>query len=279
MIRLSASSLSQFLKCEQNYYNIYKRGKRLREFSWPLEFGSAIHDVMGTYDYWRLGKGETELAVINAVKRADELSCTWDHWRETTTYNSWNLARIPIWYAEHFGYSDVIELPTEFPAAPSPSAYWVEVPFEFEYRGVMLNGRFDSFVNIFGENFVVDRKSTGKDIDGDFISGFSPNVQFSMYLWVVRKLFPQMHIRGLLCEAIQLQVNSVQFERFVVRRSDDELNEFEALLNKSIDRIKELDNLSEYEHLKNEASCYMCGFKKMCASSRPERARLWSMKE
>lgn len=279
MIRLSSNSLGHFLKCEQNYYNAYKRGKRLREFVWPLEFGTAVHEVMGTYDYWRLGKGRPEDAVIQAVKRADELSCEWEPWRETTVYNSWNLARIPVWYEEKFGKDNVIDLPIGYEisetGAPSPSVSWIEIPFEFEYRGVMLNGRLDALVSIFGENFIVDRKSTTKDIDGNFISSFSPGVQFSFYLWIAKKIFPTMDITGLLCEAIQLQVGSVQFERFVVRRSDDELLEFEMLLNNAIDRMKYLDGQIEYNYLKNESACFMCYFKKMCAASRPERARLW----
>ena len=269
MIRLSANSLKYLLSCERKYYNIYQVERNsLREFSWPLEFGSAVHDVMGVYDHWRFAEGKTP-AVHHAVARAVEISADWDEWRETTLYNSWTLARIPVWYAEHFGADDVVE------AVPSPpDVSWTEYPWEYEYRGVMLNGYLDNVVNVFGENLILDRKTTSRTIDGDYIQGYSPDIQFTLYPWVMKRLFPHLEISAMLCEGIQLQVGAVDFDRFIVRRSQDELDEFEDMLNRAIDRRLALENQPERSWIQNQAVCYSCPFRRLCAASIPERERI-----
>lgn len=288
MIRLSANSLSSFGRCEQLYYNLYNREKQLREFQWSLEFGAAVHEVLGEYDYMRLGKAASrEESVLAAVEKADQIASEWDSWQETTKYNSWNLARIPIWYDAKFGESNAIEAPIIPPSprlhanAPNALSYkptsaeFIEVLWEYEYNGVILNGRIDMFCSVYGENLLVDRKTTSQDIDGNFIDNFNPNLQFSLYLWVAPQLWPHMNINGLLCEAIGLKVGDVEFERFIIRRTKDELEEFELWLNYMIDRRKHLENRDEYNWLKNETQCFGCHFKKQCSSSKEERKRLW----
>lgn len=278
MIRLSANSLRPFFNCERQYFYSYLKDNssfraRGREWIWPLEFGNAVHEVMGVYDLERLGKAASlDDSILKSVECAAKLSSEWDDWRETTIYNSWNLARIPVWYSERFGEDNCIQLPIGWKGED-----FIEILWEYEYRGVILNGRIDMFVSIFGENYLVDRKTTAGQIDGHFIEKFSPDLQFSLYLWICDKLWPNMEIKGLLCEGIQLLVGSVDFERFTVRRSKDELEEFEDSLNYAIERRLKLEGSPEKFFLKNEAACFLCGFKKICAASKEERERRWQI--
>ncbi len=258
------------MSCERKYYEIYTQPSAPRSFIWPLEFGSAVHDVMGVYDEWHLGKGDQAQAIRGAVQRAVEISSEWEEWREDTKYNSWNLARIPVWYAEHFGTDDVLT----WAPPPSPSASWLEYEWEYEYRGVMLNGRLDNLVSVWGENLIMDRKTTSREINGDYIQSFSPDIQCSLYTWVGKRLFPELEIGGLLYDAFQLQVAGVEFDRFIVRRTQDELDEFEDSLNAAIDRRKALEGRPEREWLMNPSACFGCFARKLCSSSKEERERL-----
>lgn len=251
------------MQCERKYFSAYNLERRPESFSWPLEFGSAVHTVMGAYDT-ALGKEGTQGAVRAGIRSAVGLVTTWDEWRETTKYNSWNLCRIPVWYAEKFPEDALERIGPE----------WIEYHWELEYRGVKLHGYLDNLVRVYGETLVMDRKSTTRDIDGDFIRNFSPDVQFSLYIFAMRKLFPKLEIGGVLCEGFQLQVGSVDFERFIVRRSDDEMEEFEDTLNYWIDRRLALEGKEERAFLKNESSCYGCHWRQSCSASRAERERL-----
>lgn len=271
MIRLSSNSLRPLANCERQYFYSYIEPiKKAHEWSWPLEFGHAAHEVLSVYDRVRLEeKRGIEEAVLESVKKAADLSMDWPAWRETTTYNSWNLARIPVWYADQFGSDDSLEFPVNWPGGS-----WIEREWEYEYLGVILNGRIDKFASVFGENYIVDRKSTTYPIDGDFIKKFSPDIQFSLYLWAGRKLWPELNLKGILCEGIQLLVNSVEFERFIICRSQDELDEFEDFLIRKIEDRKRLEGQTERLWIKNEGACFNCFARKICSSSLSERKRL-----
>lgn len=260
MIRMSVSSLSVFQRCERRFY--YGTVLQMpREWSWPLEFGTAAHAVLQAYDE---AYGEGLDAQIKAgTDKALEYLAEWPEWRWTDVYNPWQLARIPVWYGEHFGTHSGVS-----PAGPS------EIEFSLDIDGVEFRGRFDGIVNVFGEQYILERKTTSKSIGEAFYLHYLPDLQFSAYLWIARQLWPERKIKGILLEGIQLATGWVDFARYPILRSEDELVEIRESLSYYLGRRKSLEGAQMRNWIKNEANCFGCPFRFFCAQSDALRA-MW----
>jgi len=258
-IRMSATSLSLFMRCERRYYYAYVFSIP-RDWSWPLEMGSAVHEVMAAYD--DAYENGLDSQIQAGVEAATEYLSLWEAWRWTDIYNPWQLARIPVWYAERFGSGSGMH--------PTHAS---EIRFEYPVDGITFNGRIDGLVEAFGEEYVLERKSSSKTVGENFYRAFLPDLQFSAYIWVTRLLWPERKIKGILLEGIQLATGWVDFGRYPVLRSNDEILEFEDSLHYYLDRRKTLNGQPMRAWLKNEASCFGCPFRGFCASSNDGRER------
>jgi len=257
-ITLSPSSLYTFQKCERRFYFALKY-QILREWNWPLEFGSAVHEVFEAYNSkWSEG---LEARVKAGVEKAIEVSSAWEDWRQDNNYNVWNLCRIPVWYAEHYGIDTECE-----PIGASELTF--SIPLE---NGVIFTGRIDGRVRAMGRYYIIDHKTTSGYLGETFYNRYSPDVQFSAYNWVGRKLWPELKIAGVICNGIQLSAGSVDFDRVPILRTEEELVDFGLSLSHYAKRRLALEGQPIEAWVKNEANCSSCPFRQICTAPKSIR--------
>lgn len=252
------SSHATFQKCERRSY-FADQYQILRDWSWPLIFGTAVHEVLGAYDgVWHQG---VEARIAAGTEKALEISAEWPSWRFDNVYNPWQLCRIPVWYAEHFGEDSMCQ--------PVGDAE-IEIPHHIMH-GLPYGGRIDGVVKAMGQHYIRDRKSTGGELGDNFFSRFSPDLQFSAYIFLGRKAWPHLKIAGVLCEGIKLGGGYVDFYRVPIIRSDEEIIEFEKSAMRDAKRRVELEGQPMEEWFKSEASCFGCPFRPICAAPTEKR--------
>jgi len=251
-ITLSSSSLYTLQKCERRAY-FSEKFQVLRDWNWPLEFGSAIHAIMAEYDsQWQNGLD----ARVNAgLAKALQIASEWDSWREDSQYNSWNLCRVPVWNAEHYGLDEF--------CVPHGGS---EIEFNIPFEGLVFRGYLDGLVKTMGRYYIRDRKTTSQQLGDSFFSKYSPDVQFSAYIWAGRKLWPELKIAGVICEGIQIGTGWIDFCRVPILRCEDEINDFEDELRYFAKRKVELWNQPINKWIKSESACYGCPFRRPCSS-------------
>jgi hypothetical protein len=76
-----------------------------------------------------------------------------------------------------------------------------------------------------GEAFIVDRKTTGFTLSSSYFAQYSPDNQFSMYTLAGNVAY-ETPVRGIICDGIQIAVNFTRFERQIISRSSEQINEW-----------------------------------------------------
>lgn len=264
-----ASSLDSFKRCPRYYqYNVLQ-GWRPKEPPEQLIFGTALHAGLEAYDHARLRGVKRWDATVegmqHALKAGEVLKASKDTARTPET-----LTRAIVWYAEQFDDdpATLVVLPNGHPA--------IEVRFEVAVPGTAFrfSGRIDKIVELGGEIYVVERKTTSTALGPYYFNRYSPNTQVSAYCWALRE-FCGLPISGVMIEAFQTGVTFTRIERNIVRRSEDQLNEFLRNTAMLLNHADEYHKADYYPM--NESACMLyggCSFREVC--ERPaSRRKAW----
>ena len=179
------------------------------------------------------------------------------------------LIRTIIWYIDHFE-NDPCE--TYFTLEGKPA---VEYSFKIDIgNGLLYCGHLDR-VTMFGDDpFVMDQKTTKNQITKKYWEGWDTDYQMTGYTFAGQAIF-NIPVKGVIIDAVQIQVGGSKFERGFTNRTQAHLDEW-------LEETHYYAGLARknFEHAyfpMNRASCGNyggCEYRSVCAHS-PEQRLNW----
>lgn len=266
-----STSLGYFKSCPRLYYYTMIEGWRSGASSSNVhfEFGGLYHSGLERYDHSRavgMTHDEAQRDMLHWVLKEtwiDGKPVEWGH----NLKNRENLVRSLIWYTEHFldDPAKTVILDNGKPA--------VELSFRFDAGdGILLCGHLDRVVEWNGSNFVMDRKTTTSTISSYYFNQYTPDNQMSLYSMAGRIIL-NSPVRGVILDAVQIAVGFTRFERGMVYRTDEQLEEW---LRDAKHYIRQAQEMGEASQLDGAAAFPMqdkachnyggCPFRDICGS-------------
>lgn len=253
-----STSLRDLLLCPRKYQLRILQGWKTHKMAVDLEFGLHYHKALEIFDTERIqGNPEAMQEAVGYVMR-----CGFDS--DVKDKNRFTLARSVAWYCDRFE-NDPLE-PVVIEGEPAVE-YSFRYALDMETPGrepYILCGHFDGIVREGpdGRVCVRERKTTRKALNEYYFETFSPDVQISMYALAGKIALPTP-TRRVIVDAAQTAVNFTDFARFPVPRTDAYLDEFLTELKIWLKQAEAWAVAGFWP--KNEASCRMCEFKKICS--------------
>ena len=275
---VDSTSLGEFKTCPRKYYYRLVQGWVPRSESVHLTFGLFLHSALEYYDRQRaLGLAHEE-ALRSTTHEV--MSTTWNQassrpwWSGHSVKNRLTLVRSVVWYLDHFGKDDPLQTLALANGQPA-----VELSFQFDSgfqsqvtdEPVFFCGHLDKIATLGSDPYVVDRKTTGSTLSSSYFAQYSPDNQFSMYT-LAGHIAYETPVCGIICDAIQVAVNFSRFERQIILRSTDQVDEW---LQDSYSWLAQMGRAAKANHWPmNDKACGMyggCPYRPVC--SRPPSAR------
>lgn len=273
-----STSIGALKKCPYYYQLTIVDGYQSQLDNVHLTFGIAYHSATERYDHARAKGDNHEAALRIAIRHA--LAITWNSetnrpWiSEDKNKNRLTLIRTLVWYLDKF-QDDKLE--TVLLANGKPA---VELSFRLEMdfgpatapgQMYMLCGHLDRIATLEGQTFIVDKKTTRHTLDDNYFRGYTPDNQFSTYSFAGRIIYPGP-IHGLIVDAAQIAVTFSRFQRGLVSRTAEQLDEWYADLQVKL-RENEQYVANNYWP-RNDKACFMCEFREICSKS-PSQREAW----
>lgn len=227
-----STSIGYFKTCPQLYKYIMIDGWAEKDQSIHLRYGQEFHTCLEEYEKLRKGNQHTHDEALHIIL-ADLLIRIVDFNPSPDTkagrYKSRkSLIRAVIWYLDGrpADPAKVLILPDGRPA--------VELSFRFELsKGpggqteipYMLCGHLDSVVQLGEELYVMDHKTTTTTPGSYYFNQFEPNNQMTLYT-LASQVVLEAPIAGVIINAVQLLVDSVNPQRGMTLRTPDQLSEW-----------------------------------------------------
>ena len=261
-----ASSIEPLKRCGR-LHHYRSQGWRSSEDNVHLRYGSEYHQSMHDYEVLR-AEGFTHRDAMFDVVRA--LTLRLDGWNpDHPKKNRQTLLRTVIWHMEKYendhaqtwimsNGKPAVEITFNFPLDFGPTA---DQPY-------VLCGKLDRIVVFNGDLFVMDYKTTTISLNDSYWKQFRMNDQMSLYTLAGKIVF-QAPIKGVIVDAAQILVGGTNFERGIVYRTQDQLDEW-------VDNLRfYLDN--QNSNAMNDASCITrygpCEFLEICGRTPQVRER------
>lgn len=183
-----------------------------------------------------------------------------------TRYHLW---RALVWYFEQYRNDpmEVIQLANGAPAVEYSFRVGVGKQLS-DGTELVLAGHLDKLVRFNDSLFVSDVKTT-KSISRLYFAMFDLSHQMTGYTLGGKLAFNEP-VRGVVIDAMALQVGGVQFARGFTHRTESQLNEYRDLLG-HVGQLAERAFYDNYYPL-NTAACMFCEFKDVCRQP-PEMRR------
>jgi hypothetical protein len=257
-------------KCPQFYKYTIIDGYAPRAESVHLVFGLHYHAALEQY-YRLAAKGEAhEPALAQVVRTA--LERTWNQalqrpWTsDHKQKNRETLLRSIVWYLDQFQHDPMT---TVILANGQPA---VELTFKFttSYTAmtgepILWCGHLDRLVEFNGDYYTQDHKTTTSAVDERFFSKFSPDNQFSGYIYAGKVIY-NTPLKGIIVNGVQIGVNFSRFARQIIMRHDAVLDEWYDNLGHY---LKQAESYAINNHWPmNELSCGNyggCAFRDVCS--------------
>lgn len=233
-IAWDSTSLGELKLCPRRYQLRILEGWSPRSQSVHLTFGIAFHSALEHFDH-ALGRGEDRAGALRAAIR-QALKITWDQklkrpWMSDDKYkNRATLIRTIVWYFEHYNLlHDDDSIKTVRLANGKPAvelSFRLALPYNSPADGpYLLCGHLDKVGELSGGLYVVDRKTTKHTLSPDYFRQYSPDNQFSTYIFAGQSVL-ERPIAGLIVDAAQVLVEGSRYQREPVSRTPDEINEW-----------------------------------------------------
>ena len=243
-----ATSLDLAQACLRKYY--YRMVENLvpKRQSVHLIFGGMYAKSLETFYKLRAAGMTTDDALRHVVRAA--LIASWDHERDEANNRIPNtgqpvrfeddkktrvsLIRTIIWYIEEFS-DESKGGPTTYHLQDGTPA--VELSFSLEFGPYVYSGHLDRVVEHNGL-YWMDQKTTGGNISPYFFDNFTPGNQFSGYTWA-GQIILKSPVRAGIVDAAQIGTNFTRFERGIITRTADMLDEWQESALYTIERARE----------------------------------------
>lgn len=278
----SAHSLTIAMECPRKYYLSVIEGWKARDTSMHLIFGGVVSSALELYNQLRWGQGVShEDAMLEAVGRALQHTTSYNEDGEPVFWETGNsqknretVIRAIVWYLDK--YKDDPAKVLILDGVPA-----VEVPFSFEIdqkvygggetRQVVLNGYFDKLVHFMESNFVMDQKTTGSTLGPYYFDRYKLDNQVSLYTFA-SQIITERPFAGVMIDAMQTAVGFTAFDRGLIMRSTEQLNEWMETAQSYIRLMNEY--ASEDHWPMNLTSCNnfgKCQFIDVCSKAQAVR--------
>ena len=256
-----ATSLDLAMTCSRKYYYSMIRGIRSKETSVHLIFGGLYATALEHFYKYR-AEGQSLDNALRAVVR-EALVASWDKEAghpvifDSPAKTRVALIRTIVWYVEQFAIESEDGLQTYHLQNGKPA---VELSFALDFSpSIVYCGHLDRVVTMADHLYIMDQKTTGQTVGSYFFTTFSPDNQMSGYAFAGQAIL-HSPIRGVILDAAQIAVNFTRFERGIITRSKDQLEEW---VDGAIYFIEQFQKLSDYAGI-NEKKWPMnpnaCGF-------------------
>lgn len=277
-----STSLGWLKECPRKYYYHMIEGWVTKAESVHLEFGILYHKALELYDRWRFEGLSHNEAVEYATKWA--LKATWRNgrpWRPSAELPAEDkislkcrefFVRSVIWYLDKFEHDAAKVMMKADGSGPM-----VEMHFQFEidvnYSGQQyaLCGYLDKVVTFNELPFAMDRKTTTSTVNLQYFQQFDPDNQMSLYTLASNVAFKNP-VKGVIVDAAQIKVGGTEFNRSVVQKTQEQLNEW---LHDAIWWMRAAKDCAEAEYWPmNDKSCHKyggCPFIPVCSTSASTR--------
>ena len=262
-----ASSIEPLKRCGR-LHKYKSQGWRSREDNVHLRYGAEYHKTLQDYEVLKasgLSHRDSVFDAVNALtKRLVDFNP--DHPKK----NRETLIRSAIWHMEKYEddhaqtwmMSDgkpAVEITFNFPLDFGPPGY--DQPY-------VLCGKLDRIVVFNGDLFVLDYKTTTISLTDSYWKQFRMNDQMSLYTLAGKVVF-QAPIKGVIVDAAQILVGGTNFERGIIYRTQDQLDEWVENLRFYLD--------NQNNDTMNEASCITrygpCEYLEICGRTPQVRER------
>ena len=279
--QVNSSSLGPFKQCPRRYYYEIVRGLRTRERQIDLEFGTLFHTFTEHYDRLRLGGEPHSHALESTIELA--LRATWnselhrpmvfDHSQK----NRMGLIRTLVWYLDRYGENDLelLILPDGSPALELSFAFDSGYASQETGEPIQFIGKLDKLVRLNDKIYILDRKTTRSGLGTRYFERYSPDNQFSLYS-LAGRIICSLEVQGLIADAVQVGMDFSRFERALVPRPLEILEEW--LFEATSWWLPFMDRCaSEGYWPQNDKSCGLyggCPFREVC-SMRPGARETW----
>lgn len=266
-LALDSTSLSAFKECPRKYYYSIILGYAPRGQQVDLEFGILYHAATERYDHFRAAGEGHEQALKGTIKWA--LIATWDKsakrgWiTDSPNKNRHTLIRTLVWYLD-LHKDDSFK--THILSNSKPA---VELSFRYDTGYIASTGEsflhcghLDRLASLNDDVYILDKKTTKHTLGPDYFNQFTPNNQFSGYAFAGKVAFG-VETRGIVVDAVQVAVGFSRFERRMINRSPEMLEEWYVDLGKTLRRIDECAR-EDYWPM-NDTACFRCKFRQICS--------------
>lgn len=278
-IAWDSTSMGALKECPRKYEYSIMQGFVPRQTSVHLIFGLHYHAALEWYDHKRSAGMSHAEALREATRRA--LVISWDKeknrpWTSDDKYkNRFTLVRSIVWYLDQFANDALktVQLANGKPA--------VELSFRLELEvsspsgePYLVCGHLDRLVEHGERIMVLDRKTTKSTVTPEFFDQFSPHNQFSTYAFASRVIY-NTPAQGIIVDAAQVAVGFTRFQRGIVSRTEEQLNDWMG------DFVFWLRLAEEFAHTgywpQNDKSCGNyggCPYRSVCAKG-PSTRQMW----
>lgn len=273
-----STSLGWLKRCPTLYKRTAIDGWTSRHQGIHLRFGGLYAAALERFAHSKASGESHDTAVLRMVRWALENSGerdedgVWVPWDpspdpDANVKNRYTLLRTLVWNADERQTSPFTTL---ILANGKPA---VELSFNFAFteidgEAISLSGHLDEVVEAASDIYVRDDKTTKNALGASYFAQYTPNGQMSLYT-VAGKIILDRPVRGVLVKAAQIGVNFSRFQTAQVPRPQAVLDEWMADTRFWITQAK---RFAEADHWPmNDASCFLCGHKKICAVSPSHR--------
>lgn len=262
----NATSLSYLKTCPQLYKYRMIDGWRAKGESVHITFGQLYHSAREHYDRYTVQGMSHDEALDLVVQEAMVASKDWPFEHNAKTREG--LIRTIIWDLENYK-DDAIK--TIILANGKPA---VELSFQFDIplltvagEPYVLCGHLDRIVDMQGDLFIADYKTTGSTPGQYYFDQYNPDCQMSLYSLAGRTVYNQP-IKGVMIYAMQVAVGFSRPERGMTYRTPEQLDEW---LQDTFYWLKTAERYaSEGYWPRNDTACHKfggCTFRDICGKS------------
>ena len=261
-----ATSIGPLKRCGR-LHQYKSEGWHAKEDNVHLRFGGEYHKSLQDYEVLKASGLDHREAMFDVVRALTQRLGDWnpDHPKK----NRSTLIRTVIWHMEKFKND---QAKTWMMSDGKPA---VEITFNFpldfgptEDQPYILCGKLDRIVTFNGDLFVMDYKTTTVSLNDAYWKQFRLDDQMSLYTLAGKIVF-QAPIKGVIVDAASILVGGTNFERGIIYRTQEQLDEWVENLKPYLER--------QTEYTMNEASCITrygpCEFLDICSRTPQVRKR------
>lgn len=186
---------------------------------------------------------------------------------DDTAKNRHTLIRALIWYGlEQPEELDEGYRPYVFPNGTPAVELSGRMPLPWTAKSgeqFMVSWNFDYIGQAGSENFITDNKTTRKSLNGQFFEQYASDTQFDLYDLIGSIAYPDLNIRGVMVDAVQLMVEGVAFGRHPYYKVESQREEMLADLQYWVRMAEQYAEANYWPMAKR--SCWLCPFKRVCS--------------